>query len=135
MAFGAVRLVEQTGWARALATGRWLAGGIVLHDLVLVPLVLGLVWLVDRTTPAWLRPPVATGLLATMLVLALAWPGLRGYGNRPDNPSIHPIDSTTATLSVLAVWWLAMAAWATARLVRSRSRRRPAPGSSAVAPS
>ena len=40
MVYGAVELVQQTGWPRAFDVARWFGGGILLHDLVLVPIVL-----------------------------------------------------------------------------------------------
>ena len=130
IAYGVVQLVRRTGWPRSLATARWLVGGLLLHDLVLVPIVLVLVWVVGRITPRWLTTPVRTGLLASALVLALGWPGLRGYGNRTDNRTVHPLAYGTAVLTALALVWAAAAAWAGWRLV-SGARAPRAPGSPA----
>ena len=35
------------------------------------------------------------------LVVAIGWPGLRGYGNKSDNATIHPLDYGSAVLTVL----------------------------------
>jgi hypothetical protein len=128
MLYGAVELIDQTGWSRAFAAGRWLAGGLLLHDFVLVPVVLALVWALGRWTPAWLGTPLRAGVLASLLVLALGLPGLRGYSQRPDNPTVHPLDYGTAVLSVLATVWGVVAVWALWRLAtRARASRGPAP--------
>jgi hypothetical protein len=134
MAYGSFELVQQAGWPRAFGVTRWIAGGILLHDLVLVPLVLALVWAVGRWTPAAVHTPLRAAVLGTGLIVAVGWPGLRGYGNRSDNPTIHPLDYSTAVLTALAVLWVAMASWAAWRLLRSRARRASAPGSSGAGP-
>jgi hypothetical protein len=134
MAYGAIALVDRAGWPRALAAGRWLAGGLLLHDLVLVPVVLGVVWLVGRVTPDWLRTPARAGLLGSALVVALGWPGLRGYGKRPDNATIHPLHYSSAVLTVLGALWCATAVWAAWRFTRRRRLPALAPGSPASAP-
>jgi len=122
--YGAVSLVDQAGWPRAFAAGRWLAGGLVLHDLVLVPVVLAVVWLLGRWTPGWLRTPLQAAVLASALVLTLGLPGLRGYGDRPDNPTVHPLDYETAVLTALVLVWAAAAVWAAwRRVTRARSSR------------
>jgi hypothetical protein len=109
--YGAFELIRQTGWPRAFGVARWLGGGLLLHDFVLVPTVLVIVWVAGRGAPPWLRNPLRAGLLASALVVAVAWPGLRGYGDKPDNATIHPLDYETALLTVLAVVWAAMLAW------------------------
>ncbi len=122
MTYGAVGLVHQAGWPRAFAAGRWLAGGLALHDLVLVSLVIALVWVIGRGTPRWLRTPLQSAVLGGVLVLALAWPGLRGYGNRPDNPTVHPLRYGSALLTVLAVVWVLAAVWSCWRFARRHQR-------------
>ena len=122
MTYGAVSLVRQAGWPRAFAAGRWLAGGLLLHDLMLVPVVLAIVWVIGRATPRWLRTPLQSAVLGSALVLALAWPGLRGYGNRPDNPTVHPLRYGSALLTVLAVVWVLAAVWSCWRFVRRHPR-------------
>jgi hypothetical protein len=132
--YGAIELVHRAGWPRAIAAGQWLAVGLLLHDFVLVPLVLAVVWLVGRAAPPWLRTPLRAGVLGSVLVLALGWPGLRGYGNKPDNATIHPLDYTAAVVTVLATMWIALTLWATWRGIRSRAMRSRGAGSHAAAP-
>lgn len=126
--YGIVQLVGKTGWPRSWATGRWLVGGLVVHDAVLVPVVLALVWGLGRVTPVWLRTPMQAGVLMTGLVLALGWPGLRGYGDRADNATVHPLDYGSAVLTALVLVWAVVAVWAAARRwSRARASRAPAP--------
>jgi hypothetical protein len=112
VAYGTFELIRQTGWSRSFAVARWLGGGLLLHDLVLVPTTLAVVWLIGRWAPRPLRTPLRAGVLATALVIAVAWPGLRGYGNRADNPTIHPLDYGTAVLTLLVLVWAVVGVWA-----------------------
>ena len=60
-------------------------------------------------------------MLGSALIVAIAWPALRGYGNKPDNPTIHPLDYGTSVLTALALLWAAVALWV---LLASLRRRR-----------
>jgi hypothetical protein len=102
----------------------WLGGGLLLHDLLFVPIVVTVVWGIGKVLPARHRAPTCAGVLGTALVIAIGWPGLRGYGNRPDNPTIHPLDYTTAVLTATAVVWAAVGLWL---LVVAIDRRRRTP--------
>lgn len=66
----------------------------------------------SQCPPPW-RAPIQAGLVATGVTLAIAWPGLRGYGRHivPDNPSVQPLNYATATLTVLGVIWGVVAIW------------------------
>jgi hypothetical protein len=130
IAYGAVGLVDQVGWPRTFDVARWFGGGILLHDLVLVPIVLLLVWVIGRIAPPLLRTPLRAAVLGSGLVLALAWPGLRGYGNQADNATIHPLDYTSAVLTALALVWGVALVWVGWRLAR-RGFRSTGPGSNA----
>jgi hypothetical protein len=122
MVYGAVELVQQAGWPRAFGVGRWFAGGILLHDLVLVPIVLAVVWVIGRWTPAPVHTPLRAAALGSALVIAVGWPGLRGYGDKPDNATIHPLDYGSAVLTLLALLWGAALVWSAWRLARRGAR-------------
>lgn len=124
MVYGAYGLIHQTGWPRSLDVATWVGGGVLLHDLVLVPVVLAVLWVVGRVTPPRVRLPVRAGILGSALIVAVTWPGLRGYGSRPDNPTLHPLDYGTAVLTALAILWASVAVWTTVAWLR-RSRPRP----------
>ena len=62
-------------------------------------------------TPA-VRSPLRVAVLGSQrLVVAIGWPGLRGYGNKSDNVTIHPLDYGSAVLTVLVLLWGAALAW------------------------
>jgi hypothetical protein len=106
----------------------WLVGADVAHDFVLAPLACLIGALVARALPRWCRAPVQAALLTTGVLLIVIFPALRGYGRDqvPDNPSVQPLDYTTATLTALAVVWAVASVWAIVRLATSdRGRRRP----------
>jgi hypothetical protein len=121
MVYGAYELIRQTGWPRALNVAAWIGGGLLLHDLLLVPIVLTLVWMIGRVAPAIARTPLRVGVLGTALIVAVAWPALRGYGDRHDNATVHPLDYGSAVLTALALLWGAVVLWS----VIGRLRRRP----------
>jgi len=124
MVYGAVELVRQAGWPRAFNVATWLGGGLLLHDLVVLPVVLALMWLVGRIAPDVVRTPLRAGILGSGLILAVAWPALRGYSDRPDNPTVHPLDYGSAVLTVLTFVWGVVALWSALAFVR-RARTRP----------
>jgi hypothetical protein len=99
----------------------WVVGADLVHDLVLAPVAIGVGWLVGRRVRGTWRAPVQGALVATGVVLLVAWAPWRGYGRdtRPDNPTVAPLDYTTAALTVLAIIWCAAAVWG---VVRSRPR-------------
>ena len=72
-------------------TAVWLLAGVLLHDLVLVPAVAVVGWLVTRLVPGPLRPVVRGGLVVAALVTIVALPVVSGRGD-PANPSSTPLD-------------------------------------------
>jgi hypothetical protein len=66
----------------------WWAGGVVLHDFVLVPIVLGAGVLLARFLPDALRAPAAVGAVVLGTVTVMAVPVLGRFGARPDIPSL-----------------------------------------------
>ena len=126
MLYASYELVQQAGWPRALDVATWLGAGLLLHDLVLVPVVLVVVWAIGRVAPRALRTPLRAGVLGSALIVAVAWPALRGYGDRPDNPTVHPLVYGSAVLTALALLWGVVALWVAGALLR-RSSRTPTP--------
>ena len=124
---------------RARPTGRlappfdvakWLGGGVLLHDLVLAPLVLAVVWAIGRLAP----PPVHTAARRCprqrpdRCDRMAGTPGLR---QSPDNPTVHPLDYGTRCSRALVLLWAVVALWvlvacapASARPVRDHTRNR-----------
>jgi hypothetical protein len=109
--FGAFGLVDQRGVRSAFDVGVWVVGGNVVHDALVVPIVLGFgVFLAVVLQPPW-RAPMCAGLATTALVVAIAYPALRGFGRKPKNPTVLPLDYTSAVLTALAVVWALVALW------------------------
>jgi hypothetical protein len=125
MVYGASELVSQVGWPRALDVAKWLGSGLLIHDLVLVPIVLTVVWAIGRVAPEMARTPLRAGVLGSALVVAIAWPALRGYGDRPDNATVHPLDYGSSVLTTLVILWGAVAVWTVVVAVLLRRRTRP----------
>jgi hypothetical protein len=128
MVYGAVGLVLDTGVGPSAEVAAWLVGSDLAHDFVLAPVACLVGAAVARALPRRYRAPVQAALLTTGVLLLVVSPALRGFGRDqvPDNPSVQPLDYTTATVTALAVVWAGAAVWLTVRLVTSDpGRRRP----------
>jgi hypothetical protein len=87
VAVGVVELL--TGGPRdTLAATVWLAGGVVLHDFVLAPLVVASGVLATRLVPGWAGPPAVAAAVVLGTVTLMAFPVLGRFGARPDNPTL-----------------------------------------------
>lgn len=85
--YGIWRLID-LGWANLVATLAWLAGGIVVHDAVIAPLVIALGLLGAGMLPRSARP-AATGVLVVLGSITLAAvPVLGRFGATQDNPTL-----------------------------------------------
>ena len=111
-----------TAWP---ATATWLLAGVLLHDLVLVPLLAAGGWLLTRWLPAPVRPVARGGAVVAALVTAVALPVLSGRGD-PRNPSLTPLDYPRNLAIVLAAVAVATAVLALPRRRRYRRRSHPA---------
>ncbi len=121
---GAVRSLgdDFDGWAL------WVVGADVAHDAIVAPLACAAGAVVARVAPPGrVRAHVQAGLLASAVVLAVAWIPLRGLGGNPGNPTIRPLDYGSATVTALALVWAAVATSAVvaAAVAAVRSRRAP----------
>jgi hypothetical protein len=88
---------------------RWLVvfvGSALAHDLLLAPVVVLLGVAVARLVPVWVRPAVQAGLICSGVVVLFAYPLVRGFGRRADNPTILPLDYGRGLVVVLAAIWL-----------------------------
>ncbi|MFI5936655.1 hypothetical protein [Actinoplanes sp. NPDC051494] len=87
----------------------FLAGVLVLHDGVLLPVMIGLGVLVGRFLPARLHGPVRAALVVNVSVLLVGLPLALGYGRVADNPSVLPRHYGWGLAGILAVTWLVTA--------------------------
>jgi hypothetical protein len=84
-AIGDERLRGLGSWAA------WVVGAALVHDLVVLPAVLCVGWLLTRWLPVPWRVPMRTALVVAAVLTATVWPIARRWGARPDNPSIVPL--------------------------------------------
>lgn len=132
-AYGAWLALSRQDLDQLLDLALWLAGGVVLHDLVLAPLVLLFALALRRTPPAWHRP--ATWALVVVGSLSLlAVPVLGRFGARSDNPTLldRPYLTSWLVLVVLTVVAVLVAGLVAGRLASRRAR--PAGPASLVVP-
>jgi hypothetical protein len=116
MAWGVFLFLQDTPqWDRRLNFVAHLVGLDLAHDLLVAPIACLVGLVVARAAPCWLRAPVQAGLFASACVLAVAWLPLQGTASPVGNPSIQPLDYTSATATVLGVVWIAALAWAAIR--------------------
>lgn len=125
MAFGIRGVITEFGREQSTNLATWVIGADLLHDLLIAPIAILVGWSVVRLAPRRWRAPLNAGLLATGIVLGIAWPALRGYGRAivPDNPSVQPLDYSTAVAWVLGVVWVAVAIWLVVGSVRTSGAR------------
>lgn len=97
---------------------------IVAHDLVLMPIALGIGALVVRFVPAWALSSAQAALFASVVVTVVSLPLLIGGGRTPDNPSRQPLDYPRGLLLTLGAIWLIAGGFA----AYSRLRRAPGRG-------
>ena len=119
-AYGLV-LVLQQGLSDLVDIVIWLAGGVVLHDFVLVPITLTLLFLGSRLVPDRLRGPVAAGLVVLGTVTVVAIPVLGRFGARPDNPTLLDRNYAAGWLAVAALTVIGVVV--TSLVTRRRGRR------------
>ncbi|MGH9041547.1 MAG: hypothetical protein ACRDZ3_15105, partial [Acidimicrobiia bacterium] len=123
MAFGLAGLMGDAADTHPGDLARWFVSGVLTHDALVAPAVCGAGWLLARVVPRAVRGPVTSGLVLSGVVALYAWPFLRGYGLRPDNPSALPLDYAAGLTTVLALVWVACGALA----LRCWRRTRAAP--------
>ncbi len=116
LAYGGLLLVRRIS-IDVFDSGVWLAGGVVAHDLVLAPLVIGLGLLVLPRLPVVARAPVTVGTVVLASVTLVAVPVLGRFGASPGNPTLLDRDYVTGWLVLAALTTLGVAA---AIVVRSR---------------
>lgn len=111
-----------------LDAGLWLAGGVVLHDFVLAPIVIVLGLALRRwVPPSWCTPVVVAGIALGSLTL-LAIPVLGRFGARSDNPSLLDRPYIAGWLALLALGLLAVLGHVLVQRVRATKTSRRGDG-------
>lgn len=108
---------------------RWVVGSAVVHDGVVLASVALVALGVRRAVPGWVWPSLRWGLATTAVLVAIAYPFLRGDGRNPSVPSLLPRNYASGLGAALVVVWVLAAAAAGL----TAWRRRPARPRAAVA--
>lgn len=66
----------------------WLAGGVIVHDAVIAPLVVLVAFVALPRLPSWSRAPAVAGFVVLLSVTLLAIPAITRFGARDDVPSL-----------------------------------------------
>lgn len=101
-------LADTNGWTHPLLWFPLVVVFAVGHDLVLVPLVFAVAAMLGRLTGPSTRSLLAAGLGISGVLAVLALPGIRRAGERPDNPSVLPVDYVHGLLIALVLLWLGL---------------------------
>lgn len=113
------RTAAVLGLALGVAFGLCFVTGVISHLVQQPP-----AWFTwPSALPARVRAPVEVGLIVSGVVVLFAWPFLRGYGLRPDNPSALPNDYAAGLAGVLGGVWLVCSALTLWAWLRPRARR------------
>lgn len=106
-----------------ISAGVWLAGGIVLHDGVLAPLVVGAGVVLARVTPVYARKPATIGLIVWGALTIAVANVLSGQGGKPDNDTVinRPYAVTWLVMTVLV--FVAITAYSA--VARKRAKAAP----------
>ncbi len=121
LAWGTVLFAEYAFPLRpdVFGTLGWLAGGPLVHDLLVAPLVGAAGLALSRFLPERWKTPVKTGAVLTGVLTLLAVPLLwRPFGGAR-NPGLHDADTLTGLLLTLAVVWLGVLVAALFRKTRA----------------
>jgi len=90
----------------------WLAGGVVVHDGILAPLVIGTGFILARITPEYARKPVTVGLILWGTVTMAVANVLSGQGGKPDNDTVLDRPYVATWLIVTVVMFAGIAVYA-----------------------
>lgn len=121
-------VLDAFGGAELWRYFRFLIVGWLANDLVVLPLVICLGWLVSGRLPAGVKPVVQAALLISLTVTIVAFPLVTGVGRGADNPSALPRDYGLGLAITLGVVWLAAALLLGWRHLRGRGVAPSSPG-------
>lgn len=98
----------------------WLAGGVVVHDGIVAPLVVGVGLILVRIIPGYARKPFTVGLILWGAVTIAVANVLSGMGGKPDNDTILDRPYVATWLVMTVVVFAGIAAYSAALKKASR---------------
>jgi hypothetical protein len=127
LGYGLAGLFTDTGATNPRNSLAWLVGGLLVHDVLLVPVTALAGLVLARAVPAPYRAVVQGALIVSGSVALMSLPLWRGYGGAPGNASVNALPYGRNLAIVLgAVWAVALllmvARWRRARAGRSTDR-------------
>lgn len=117
---GLFGIFDHGSQADPLKVFRLLIGLNIFNDAVVVPVVLGVAFAVNRWAPRWLLVPAQVWLITCGVVSLYAYPFVGDFGRKPSQPSELPFNYAHNLLTVLGCITLFCAGLA----IRSWRRRR-----------
>jgi hypothetical protein len=123
--FGVVEILRHTDATPLPNYLEFFVGGDIAHDALIAPIAALVAYCVLRRVPAVGRGPLRAFLFGAVIVIAIAWPGIRMYGRMraPDNATVQPLDYATATLTVVGVVGVIAIMWFIGALLAARRPR------------
>lgn len=122
--YGAWLLLSRGDGEDLRSAAVWLAGGVLLHDVLLAGLTLAVGAVVTRTLPRPARAPATVALVVLGSLTLVAVPVLGRFGAKADNPTLLDRPYVPAWLALVAVTVLVVTL---VSVLRSRSGRTPGP--------
>lgn len=114
VAYGVWGMFDESGRTNPASLLWWMAGGLVVHDLVWLPLALLAGAAVGRWMPASARAPVGWVLAVSAMLLVVGYPFIAGKGRRDDIPSLlnrnygRGVAVYIVVIAAVGIaWWLA----------------------------
>lgn len=98
-------------------------GGAIAHDLIFAPIVAIVAVVLLRLIPRAYRAPVQIGLLASVVLVLAAYPGIRGFNSNADNLSVEPLNYSRGIGIALGVVWVVVVVAEVGRFLRRRRAR------------
>lgn len=92
IAIGVKGIALSSGVSAPRSFVEWLLGGDLVHDLVIAPAVLAVGALLRRVVPARYLGPVQWATALTAIVALFTLIPLFGWGKRPGEPTVQPLN-------------------------------------------
>lgn len=121
--FGVRGILSDRGATPPRGFAQWFIGSAIVHDALIAPCAFAIAWAVGRVLPRAAVVPVRLGLATSALLIAFAWPLVRGYGRRESNPTALPLDYGRNLLLTLVVVWLTVFAAIATKTLRAHHAR------------